>query len=72
MTVNEFLQQNSSHLRNDIISELETEFNSHDFIKKFAKRFESAYIEKSGEIDPGNPEESDPCNPAKLTHPWIC
>jgi len=29
-------------------------------------------IEKSGVIDPGNPEESDPCNPAKLTHPWIC
>ena len=28
--------------------------------------------EKSGEIDTGNPEESDPCNPAKLTHSWIC
>jgi len=31
-----------------------------------------AIIEKSGVIDPGNPEESDPCNPAKLTHSWIC
>ena len=45
MTLKDFLQRNISHLQNDIISELETEFNSHDFIKKFAKRFEGDYID---------------------------
>lgn len=45
MTLKDFMQQNISHLRNDIIQELKTEFNSHDFIKKFAKRFEGNYID---------------------------
>ncbi len=44
MSINDFMQQNISHLRNDIISELESEFNSHDFIKKFVKRFERDYV----------------------------
>ena len=44
MSIKDFMQQNISHLRNDIISELESKFNSHDFIKKFAKRFESDYV----------------------------
>ena len=44
MTIKDFMQTNINHLRNDIISELESKFNSHDFIKKFAKRFEGDYI----------------------------
>lgn len=44
MTINDFLQQQINILINDIISELGKEFNSHDFIKRFAKRFESEYI----------------------------
>ncbi|MBN2890864.1 MAG: hypothetical protein JXL97_03270 [Bacteroidales bacterium] len=45
MSINNFMQQNINHLRNDIISELESEFNSHDFIKKIAKRFEPDYVD---------------------------
>jgi len=42
-TINEFLRQNLSQLA-DIISKLNPEFNSHDFLKKFAKKFESDYV----------------------------
>jgi hypothetical protein len=44
MTINEFLQQHIGKLKSDILSELDFEFNSHDFIKKFAKIFEAEYI----------------------------
>ena len=37
------MNQNTSEIR-IIISELNLVFNSHDFLKKFAKRFEGDYI----------------------------
>jgi predicted glycoside hydrolase/deacetylase ChbG (UPF0249 family) len=45
MTIQDFLQQNINQLRTNVISELEIEFNSHDFIKRFAKKFETDYID---------------------------
>lgn len=45
MTINDFLEQNFDLLINDLIVKLESEFSSHDFIKVFAKKFESEYIE---------------------------
>jgi hypothetical protein len=32
---------------------------------------ENVIIVNSGGIDPGNPEETDPGNPGKLTHPRV-
>ncbi len=45
MIINRFLKANIQIIRNEIISELENEFNSHHFLKRFAKRFEANYIE---------------------------
>ena len=45
MSIKDFIQQNISQLRNEIISELESNFNSHDFNKKFATRFETDYVD---------------------------
>jgi len=44
MTINDFLVQNLSILSKEIIPNLESDFTSHDFIKKFAKKFEGDYI----------------------------
>ncbi len=44
MTINQFLNQNTELLRNEIISEFESDFTTPDFIKKFARRFEREYI----------------------------
>jgi hypothetical protein len=44
MTIYEFLEQNLNLLSNEIIPLLESDFSSHDFLKKFAKRFEGDYI----------------------------
>lgn len=43
-TINNFMAQNFSDLE-AIVFGLNQEFNSHDFIKKFAKKFESNYVE---------------------------
>jgi hypothetical protein len=43
-TIAEFLAQNKTQL-SIIISELSHEFNSHEFIRKFSKHFESEYVE---------------------------
>lgn len=45
MTINQFLNQNTKLLRNEIISEFESDFTTLDFIKKFARRFEEEYID---------------------------
>ncbi|HAN79706.1 MAG TPA: hypothetical protein DCQ31_19065 [Bacteroidales bacterium] len=44
MSINDYLNRNISLLESDIISQLDNEFNSHDFIMKFAKQFEKDYI----------------------------
>ena len=44
MSVHDFLNKNISLLISGIISKLDTEFNSHDFIKGFSKIFEEDYI----------------------------
>jgi len=43
ISINEFLKQNISLLRSDIILKLASDFTSHDFMKEFAKRFENDY-----------------------------
>ncbi len=44
MSIHQFLGQNTELLRNEIISELESDFTTLDFIKKFARKFEGEYI----------------------------
>jgi len=44
MEVNTFLKNNKPEII-EIISNLKSEFNSHDFIEKFSKRFEEDYID---------------------------
>jgi len=44
MEVNTFLK-NNEHEIIEIISKLKGEFNSHDFIEKFSKKFEEDYID---------------------------
>lgn len=43
-SINEFLSQNIHVLQEEIISKLATDFDSHAFLKLFAKRFEVQYI----------------------------
>ena len=43
MAINKFLEKNKSKIIK-IISTLDTTFTSHEFLKKFAKEFESDYI----------------------------
>lgn len=45
VTINEFMQNNIPAIRNEIITQLDNSFTSHQFIEKFAKRFEEYYIE---------------------------
>ncbi|MGF1585347.1 MAG: hypothetical protein ACFCUM_08505 [Bacteroidales bacterium] len=47
MTINQltlFLKQNIRRVKSEIIPELDTDFTTLDFIKKFAKKFEGEYI----------------------------
>lgn len=44
MTVNDFFVQNINLIKAEIIDTLDTTFDSHEFIRKFSKRFEADYI----------------------------
>ena len=44
MSIRQFMEQNFDVIRNEIISELEDRFDSHDFICRFIRRFEVGYI----------------------------
>jgi hypothetical protein len=44
MTINEFFAQNIGFIR-EIVDNLDSSFDSHRFIQKFAKRFEADYID---------------------------
>lgn len=44
MTITEFMNQEIDALRDEIITELDDSFDSHDFIENFAHRFEEDYI----------------------------
>jgi uncharacterized membrane protein YqiK len=43
MSINDFMEAHVSEIRN-IITDLQEKFSSHDFIEKFAKKYESEYI----------------------------
>lgn len=43
MTVNDFMKENMEAIR-EVINDLPDMFDSHDFIKKFSKRFEVDYV----------------------------
>ena len=44
MTVNQFMSDHISDIR-EIINQMEKPFDSHDFIKKFSKKFQVEYVE---------------------------
>jgi hypothetical protein len=45
MTIQQFLEQNTELLRNEIIPELGSDFTTFDFIGLFSKKFEGEYID---------------------------
>ena len=44
MTINEFFAQNIDSIRTEIVDNLNSPFDSHQFDQKFAQRFEADYI----------------------------
>jgi len=54
MTIDEFLNQEFRQL-SVIIDSLEIEFNSHDFLKKFAKKYEKDYVEFLSDFKKNSP-----------------
>jgi hypothetical protein len=45
MTINEFMNSNIQAIKADILTLLDETFDSHCFIRKFAKRYESQYVD---------------------------
>jgi hypothetical protein len=45
MSINDFMNNQREGIRNNILPVLRDQFNSHDFIQKFAKLFERNYVE---------------------------
>jgi len=45
MSINEFMNKNVQIIKLDLISKMPDTFDSHFFIKKFAKKFETEYIQ---------------------------
>jgi hypothetical protein len=49
MSINEFMKDRVDTIRNEIIGDLpDTIFDSHDFIKRFARKFETDYVQFLG------------------------